>query len=198
MKNKKMKKKRTKKTNAPVAKSALHKEWLKVCIYGGNCDFRDGGFLNVELALNDELCEDDELCNSVQNIQNEKKYPNGYTPSERKLALRQFRPAPVNSLDRDYRLDVSIKEWYEINFPEEVKYLPDLAYETTFRDVLMGLVRGENVFTTIAYVTDTFDKEYILHELSEIFNVRFIDFSKLRWTSKVPEILREALAGIID
>lgn len=193
-----MKKKRTKKTNAPVAKSDLHNEWLKVCIYGGNCDFRDGGFLNIELALNDELCEDDELCKVNQNIQNEKKYPDGCTPSERKLALRQFRPAPVNPLDRDYRLDVSIREWYEINFPEEVEYLPDLVYETTFRDVLMGLVRRENVFSTIAYVTDTFDKEYILHELSEIFNVRFMDFAKLRWTGEAPEKLREALVGIIN
>lgn len=147
--------------------------------------------MRIEPALNDELCKD------TQKMQNE-EYPNVDTPSERELALRQFRPASVNPLDRDYRLDVSIREWYEINFPEEVKYLPDLAYEATFRDVLMGLIRGETVFTTIADVTDTFDKEYILHELSEIFNVRFIDFSKFRWTGEVPEKLREALADIID
>lgn len=178
---------KSKKTNAPVEKSNLHKEWLNGCIYGCNRDHRDGGVLDFELVPNDELFE----------IQNE-KYPDEYTPSERKLALRQFRPAPVNPLDRDYRLDVSIREWYEINFPEEVEFLPDLVYETTFRDALMGIVRRENDFPTIVNVPDPYDRDYIFHELSEIFNVRYIDFSKFWWDGEVSEKLREALVGIID
>ncbi len=94
-----------------------------------------------------------------------------------------------------YRLNVGIKSWFEVNFPEKMEFLENTDETITFRDVLSALLKRECVYEA-ASIDDSVIREYIFSELAYTLNVNYSDISDMCFGWYTSSDIKQAIRGL--